>query len=48
MKHPLQTLPYDELMGRLEVGSVRELEDLLISDCFYSGLLRGKLDQERK
>lgn len=33
-------------MRRLELGSVRELEDLLIAHCFYAGLLRGKLDQK--
>ncbi|GAB4817609.1 hypothetical protein N2152v2_004655 [Parachlorella kessleri] len=48
MANGVRTLPYEQLMGRLDVSSVRELEDLLITDCFYSGLLRGKLDQERK
>ena len=43
-----QTLRYGPLMDALEVESVRSLEDLLITDCFYSGLLRGKLDQERQ
>ncbi len=44
----VQTIPYSQLMGALEVENVRQLEDLLITDCFYSGLLKGKLDQERK
>lgn len=45
---PPQTLPYSRLMGELGVGNIRELEDLVITDCFYCGLLRGKLDQERQ
>ena len=28
--------------------SNRELEDLLISDCFYTGLIKGKLDQRQR
>lgn len=44
----LQTIPYSKLMGALEVGNIRALEDILITDCFYTGLLRGKLDQERR
>ena len=27
--------------------NVRELEDLLISECFYPGLIKGKLDQRQ-
>jgi len=37
-------LGYPLLQAKLEIGSVRELEDLVI-DAFYSGLLRGRLDQ---
>lgn len=44
----VRTLRYEALMSALEVGSVRELEDLLITDCFYGGLLRGKLDQRNR
>ncbi|GBF99519.1 COP9 signalosome complex subunit [Raphidocelis subcapitata] len=40
-----KTLPYDRLMTVLGISSVRELEDFLIAHCFYSGALRGKLDQ---
>ena len=28
-------VPYQQLMEGLEVGSVRELEDLVITHCFY-------------
>lgn len=42
----LQNLSYDELMAQLDIQHVRELEDLLISECFYAGLLKGKLDQK--
>lgn len=32
-------------MAALDIANIRELEDLLISECFYSGLVTGKLDQ---
>ena len=35
-------------MRRLEVPSMRALEDVIITDCFYGGLLRGKLDQQNR
>ena len=35
-------------MRRLELPSVRALEDMLITDCFYAGLLKGKLDQRNR
>lgn len=44
----VRTLAYQDLLVRLELGSVRALEDLLIADCLYGGLLRGKLDQRNK
>eukprot|EP00818_Percolomonas_sp_WS_P006037 CAMPEP_0117435292 /NCGR_PEP_ID=MMETSP0759-20121206/404_1 /TAXON_ID=63605 /ORGANISM="Percolomonas cosmopolitus, Strain WS" /LENGTH=205 /DNA_ID=CAMNT_0005226831 /DNA_START=286 /DNA_END=903 /DNA_ORIENTATION=+ len=40
-------LYYDNLMQRLDVDNVRELEDILI-DTTYTGLLKGKLDQRLK
>eukprot|EP00270_Netrium_digitus_P001598 TRINITY_DN1176_c0_g1_i2.p1 TRINITY_DN1176_c0_g1~~TRINITY_DN1176_c0_g1_i2.p1 ORF type:complete len:262 (-),score=77.41 TRINITY_DN1176_c0_g1_i2:273-1058(-) len=43
-----KVLPYDLLMRELDVGNVRELEDLLINDCMYAGIVRGKLDQRRR
>ncbi|WOK98697.1 COP9 signalosome complex subunit 7 isoform X2 [Canna indica] len=41
-------LPYDELMEELDVSNVRELEDFLINECMYTGIIRGKLDQSRR
>ncbi|EYU42346.1 hypothetical protein ABFS82_14G151600 [Erythranthe guttata] len=41
-------LPYDTLMQELDVSNVRELEDFLINDCMYVGIVRGKLDQLRR
>jgi len=40
-------LYYEKLMKDLDVGSVRDLEDLII-DCVYANLLQGKLDQRKK
>ena len=35
-------------MEELDISNVRELEDLLITDCFYGQLLKGKLDQSQR
>lgn len=43
-----KVLPYDKLMQELDVSNVRELEDFLINDCMYAGIVRGKLDQLRR
>uniref|UniRef100_A0A7N2KXK5 PCI domain-containing protein n=1 Tax=Quercus lobata TaxID=97700 RepID=A0A7N2KXK5_QUELO len=43
-----QVLPYDQLMQELDVMNVRELEDFLINECMYAGIVRGKLDQLRR
>ncbi|XP_078148248.1 proteasome component (PCI) domain protein isoform X2 [Carex rostrata] len=43
-----KVLPYDKLMEELDVSNVRELEDFLINECMYSGIVRGKLDQLRR
>ncbi|KAL8155345.1 hypothetical protein AgCh_000649 [Apium graveolens] len=43
-----KVLPYDLLMQELDVTNVRELEDFLISECMYVGIVRGKLDQLRR
>ncbi|XP_017612588.1 COP9 signalosome complex subunit 7-like isoform X1 [Gossypium arboreum] len=43
-----KVLSYDQLMLELDVTNVRELEDFLINDCMYAGLVRGKLDQLRR
>lgn len=39
-----KVLDYKALMRDLEIGSLRELEDLII-DCIYNDLVSGKLDQ---
>ncbi|KAG9452177.1 hypothetical protein H6P81_005081 [Aristolochia fimbriata] len=41
-------LSYDQLMRELDVTNVRELEDFLINECMYAGIVRGKLDQLRR
>ncbi|KAL5197184.1 hypothetical protein ABZP36_000696 [Zizania latifolia] len=43
-----KVLPYDQLMQELDVSNVRQLEDFLINECMYSGIVRGKLDQLRR
>ncbi|KAJ7950788.1 COP9 signalosome complex subunit 7-like protein [Quillaja saponaria] len=43
-----KVLLYDQLMQELDVTNVRELEDFLINECMYVGILRGKLDQLRR
>ncbi|GKV12754.1 hypothetical protein SLEP1_g23868 [Rubroshorea leprosula] len=35
-------------MQELDVTNVRELEDFLINECMYAGIVRGKLDQLRR
>ena len=30
------------------LANIRELEDLLITDCFHSGIIKGKLDQKQQ
>ncbi|XAR54185.1 hypothetical protein NMG60_11029210 [Bertholletia excelsa] len=43
-----KVLPYGVLMLELDVSNVRELEDFLINECMYVGIVRGKLDQLRR
>ncbi|GAB2290070.1 COP9 signalosome complex subunit 7 [Dionaea muscipula] len=43
-----KVLPYDQLMQELDVTNVRELEDFLINECMYAGIVRGKLDQLKR
>ncbi|KAI4302824.1 hypothetical protein MLD38_038525 [Melastoma candidum] len=43
-----KVLPYDQLMLELDVVNVRELEDFLINECMYMGIIRGQLDQLRR
>ncbi len=44
----VQTLIYSELTAQLGISSIRELEDLIITECFYKGIITGKLDQQRR
>lgn len=44
----LQVLPYNTLMQQLDIASLRELEDMLITDCIYPGLLDARLDQRQQ
>lgn len=39
---------YEELMQQLNMSGLRELEDLIITDCFYPKLLKGSLDQKQR
>ncbi|XP_039035793.1 COP9 signalosome complex subunit 7-like [Hibiscus syriacus] len=43
-----KVLSYGKLMLELDVTNIRQLEDFLINDCMYAGLVRGKLDQLRR
>jgi COP9 signalosome complex subunit 7 len=43
-----RTLPYADLQRELGIDSVRQLEDLLITDCIYGGVVRGRLDQRAR
>ncbi|DBA97441.1 hypothetical protein WJX77_005637 [Trebouxia sp. C0004] len=43
-----KALTYSELTAQLGISSVRELEDLIITECFYKGIITGKLDQQRR
>ncbi|KAE8660862.1 COP9 signalosome complex subunit 7 [Hibiscus syriacus] len=38
----------NSLMLELDVTNIRQLEDFLINNCMYAGLVRGKLDQLRR
>ncbi|KAH7687554.1 COP9 signalosome complex subunit 7 protein [Dioscorea alata] len=43
-----KVLPYDQLILEIDVANVRELEDFLINECMYAGIVKGKLDQLRR
>ncbi|XP_065634875.1 COP9 signalosome complex subunit 7 isoform X2 [Quercus suber] len=44
----LQVLSYDQLLEELDISNVRELEDFLINECIYAGIVKGKLDQKQR
>lgn len=41
----VQILSYEDLCGYLDLDSIRSLEDFLIQQCIYAGILKCKLDQ---
>lgn len=41
-------IPYSVLMSELDISSVRELEDFIIAECFYGGVLQGRMDQKER
>ncbi|GAQ80774.1 hypothetical protein KFL_000620080 [Klebsormidium nitens] len=43
-----KTLPYDLLSNELDISNTRELEDFVINDCMYTGILDAKLDQRQR
>ena len=43
-----QNITYSELIAQLGINSIRELEDLIITECFYKGIVSGKLDQQKR
>lgn len=43
-----QRISYAVLMEELDIPTVRQLEDFLINDCIYTGLVKGRLNQKEK
>lgn len=43
-----KVLSYDQLLEQLDLSNVRELEDFLINECMYAGIVKGKLDHLRR
>ena len=43
-----RTLPYTDLQRKLEIDTVRQLEDLLITECIYGNVIKGRLDQRAR
>jgi COP9 signalosome complex subunit 7 len=41
-----QVVPYDQILSALGLPDIRALEDFIIQDCVYNGLLQCKLDQK--
>ena len=46
--HVLQMIPYAILMQQLGISNIRQLEDFVIGECFYAGIIKGKLDQQQQ
>ncbi|KAL3133270.1 hypothetical protein ABBQ38_007151 [Trebouxia sp. C0009 RCD-2024] len=43
-----KNITYSELTSQLGISSIRELEDMIITECFYKGIVSGKLDQQKR
>lgn len=41
-------ISYAVLMQQLSLANIRQLEDFVINECFYAGIIRGKLDQQKQ
>ncbi|KAK9798162.1 hypothetical protein WJX73_002829 [Symbiochloris irregularis] len=41
-------IAYATLMQQLSLSNIRELEDFVIGECFYAGIIKGKLDQQKQ
>ena len=46
--HDGQMIPYTMLMQQLGLDNIRQLEDFVIGECFYAGIIKGKLDQQKQ
>ena len=44
----MQMIPYATLRQQLGIDNIRQLEDFVIGECFYAGIIKGKLDQHKQ
>lgn len=42
-----QVIPYEALQQQLDIPTVRQLEDFIITEGFYTNIIAGKLDQKK-
>jgi len=45
--HAIQVISYESLRQQLDIATVRQLEDFIITECFYTNIISGKLDQKK-
>lgn len=43
-----RTVSYNDLMAAIHANSVKEMEDFVVDELVYSGLISGKLDQQNR
>ncbi|KAF5843686.1 hypothetical protein DUNSADRAFT_10861 [Dunaliella salina] len=43
----IKVISYQMLQQQLEIPTVRQLEDFIITECFYTSIIAGKLDQKK-